>query len=495
MRSWRLMSTSFSPKIPIAICLLLGMVLSETENYDSEIAQPVPECLGNQVTDKEINEALLKGGQSATVLLCQGARLNLNNAIRFSAPNQSLYTVGRPLSTQRAALVVMGKNMSTAIVGACKACSGAHLGFVEIDGNRKNLGWIDPRRGGGALLEFGGDARDQTIEFVRAYDPRSWSVLHAQEGSKPNTAQSCNGMIIRNNQIGPSGISPNFGVQSAGQPNSEGATKENSPIPKSNFQSKRHAEGIYPAGQWADGISLACPNSYVYNNSVVDATDGGIVIFGAPGSQVRYNSIKVENRNMLGGINLVDFKPFNGNYKGVLVADNLLITDGAMIKVGIAMGTMVWGSKNSTSYRNYGATVRNNVFTSSNGGYFGYGIALSGFNFTNVYSNTFLPSAKFDGRLTSSCIHTPSKLPTPRNLTYDVSTTYNVKQQMTTTADTLVFLICIAPLGARDSFDFFNSSNFEDPSTNSIDAQGMNEIVLPLNDWQYTPVKKARRYL
>jgi parallel beta-helix repeat protein len=61
-----------------------------------------------------------------------------------------------------------------------------------------------------------------------------------------------------------------------------------------------------PAGaltQWADGISLSCANSTVYNNTIVDATDGGIVIFGAPYSVVRENRIRAATRVMLGGIN------------------------------------------------------------------------------------------------------------------------------------------------------------------------------------------------
>lgn len=55
--------------------------------------------------------------------------------------------------------------------------------------------------------------------------------------------------------------------------------------------------------QWSDGISLSCMNSTVYNNTIVDATDGGIVIFGAPWSVVRENHISVKTRTMLGGIN------------------------------------------------------------------------------------------------------------------------------------------------------------------------------------------------
>jgi parallel beta-helix repeat protein len=47
--------------------------------------------------------------------------------------------------------------------------------------------------------------------------------------------------------------------------------------------------------QWADGISLSCRNSIVRNNMIQGATDGGIVVFGSPGSQIYNNTIWVLN--------------------------------------------------------------------------------------------------------------------------------------------------------------------------------------------------------
>ena len=90
------------------------------------------------------------------------------------------------------------------------------------------------------------------VEYVHSYDPRSWSCLHLAEG--PLT---CTGATIQNNDIGPCGSDA--------------------------FQ------------QWADGISLSCSNSIVRNNTISDATDGGIVIFGAPGSLIQNNTISVQN--------------------------------------------------------------------------------------------------------------------------------------------------------------------------------------------------------
>lgn len=92
----------------------------------------------------------------------------------------------------------------------------------------------------------------QIIEFVHSYDPRGWTCLHVAEG-----ALSCNNVTIQNNDIGPCGTD--------------------------EFQ------------QWADGVSLSCRNSLVRNNLIGGATDGGIVIFGSPGSVIQNNRIWAEN--------------------------------------------------------------------------------------------------------------------------------------------------------------------------------------------------------
>jgi len=101
-----------------------------------------------------------------------------------------------------------------------------------------------------AIHGIEGDSRQ--IEYVRSFDPRSWSCLHIAEG-----AFTCSGVVIQNNDIGPCG--------------------------SDTFQ------------EWADGISLSCANSFVRNNVISDPTDGGIVVFGSPGSLIQNNTISVQN--------------------------------------------------------------------------------------------------------------------------------------------------------------------------------------------------------
>jgi len=40
------------------------------------------------------------------------------------------------------------------------------------------------------------------------------------------------------------------------------------------------------------------------NNTIIDATDGAIVVFCAPGTLVTGNTIIARTRNLMGGINL-----------------------------------------------------------------------------------------------------------------------------------------------------------------------------------------------
>lgn len=168
---------------------------------------------------------------------------------------------------------------------------------------------------------------------------------------------ACNSLTITNSFFGPSGNSPTVGNQE-----------------KRDTLSTANATNVHTHNQWADGISLACQSSFVSGNTVIDATDGGIVLFGVPGSTITNNTIVSNSRVLMGGINMVDTAPFSGSFANVLVANNHLVANTTMMKVGIAMGTMVWSSYNSTSFRTNSGTVLNNTFSSGATGYFSYGM-------------------------------------------------------------------------------------------------------------------------
>lgn len=149
---------------------------------------------------------------------------------------------------------------------------------------------------------MGGPNSKQLIEYVHSYDPRSWSCLHIAEGGF-----LCNNIVVQNNDIGHCGSDA--------------------------FQ------------QWADGISVSCRSAIVRNNVVslvTGTTDGGIVLFGSPGTMVVNNTTQAvivrstllrrfrgdlppDQNTLLGGINMVDVIPWGGNYVGTVVQNNTIV--------------------------------------------------------------------------------------------------------------------------------------------------------------------------
>ncbi|KAG8872141.1 hypothetical protein FRB97_007999, partial [Tulasnella sp. 331] len=213
------------------------------------------------------------------------------------AKAQELYTEGYPDGRYRAMLVIEGANLATAVKGDCKACNNIAIRHLIVDGNRPALLRV---KKGTALIELG-NAENQIVQGCRLYDTRSWSTLHLREGDR----MQCSGALIENNDIGPCGEEwdesydgPSYGKPRWGQP-------------------------------WADGISLACKNSIVIH----DATDGAIVIFGSSGSRVQNNTIYSRTLRVTGGINLVDHPPWEGDYTGVVVEDNVIEAIGAFVSV------------------------------------------------------------------------------------------------------------------------------------------------------------------
>ncbi|KAI9432391.1 hypothetical protein H4582DRAFT_2113168 [Lactarius indigo] len=327
----------------------------------------------NTITDR-LNIALNSSGSGFVLRLCPNAHYVIQAPILFAAPDQEISTVGYPTDDSRATLVVNGPvtngtGHTTAIDGTCSNCSGVKLRNIQINGTRAGAS----PNSGGANIEMGGPNSNQLIEYVRSYDPRSWSCLHVAEGGL-----LCNNITIRNNDIGPCG------------------------------------SDVYM--QWADGISVSCRSAVVCNNLVNDATDGGIVLFGSPGSIVENNIIWVTNNTLLGGINMVDVTPWGGDYSGTVVRNNTIIggfatdsmsttqsdgtnVDDVIIKVGIAIGPQTWFGDYFGANVSSSGTVLSNGFT----GAFGYGIAItSARNFT-VQDNVPSGNTSFIGTRGPNC--------------------------------------------------------------------------------------------
>jgi hypothetical protein len=191
---------------------------------------------------------------------------------------------------------------------------------AQIDGMRRDAPRIRASDAGGNI-EMGGPNAHQLVSHVRSFDPRGWTCLHVAEGALPvsvseeggevpsPSASSCSNATVEHNDIGPCG-----------------------------------ANGT---DEWADGISFSCAAGSVRMNRVFNPTDGGIVLFGSPGTLVENNTIMVHEvrvrrplfllcalliwycyshqQTLLGGINMVDYDPWNGNYTDTVVRNNTII--------------------------------------------------------------------------------------------------------------------------------------------------------------------------
>ncbi|WVR06444.1 hypothetical protein IAU60_003475 [Kwoniella sp. DSM 27419] len=329
-------------------------------------------CTSNTTDTPGLQRLLQAGGEDYKLELCAGQIYELADTLNFTAANQEISTEGYPQDLSRATLLVTGFNKTTAVQATDANLGGVKLLNVQINGNRKSN--ADIYQGGGANIEFGGANQNQVVEYVRSYDPRGWSCLHIAEGTF-----NCANVTVRSNDIGPCGTDA--------------------------FQN------------WADGISLSCADSLVENNDITDATDGGIVVFGAPKSTVRNNTISVKTRTMLGGINLVDVVPSlpEGNFSQTLVDGNTIRggfatsmgndtlgpnNASAIIKIGIAVGPDVWFSDGRYgTNQSYGASVVNNHFS----GGFAFAMAVSSANSFVITNNSIHDNSTFIGTYGPNC--------------------------------------------------------------------------------------------
>lgn len=296
---------------------------------------------------RDINRVLTQQGSVA--VLCQNATFNLTAPVVITANGQQIYTEGLPTDDRRALLKIASPAVVTAVDMFER--SDIVLRNVRIDGSRPLYG----HRTGEALIRAGGDVSGQVVREVKAWEPRTWSILHLFEGG-------CTGAVVEDNELGPAGR---------------------------------------PDGTWADGISLACANSTVRNNTIVDATDGAIVIFAATGSLIEGNVIRAETRTLLGGINMVDYPVYNGDFTNTRVRNNVIDAAGAVIRIGIGMGWRVWVCFDPASPDDptiYGASVTGNTLR---GDHMQYGFAVDGVRDWTVTGNVDL--ATHSGTPTIEC--------------------------------------------------------------------------------------------
>lgn len=323
------------PTIPLTLILAAAVIAGCT--LPSVPIHPYGPCLasGDQNT---INAALHGPGDAA--ILCPGALFQLTGPVVYTAAGQQIYTRGNPLDDTRATLRIVAPKLASAIT--MRDFDRAVLSNVIVDGNRPLLGPLS----GDALVYAGGYSDGQIIRGNRIMNTRSWSSLQLIQGYSDR--QPCQNAVVENNEIGPAGTSDNM--------------------------------------LWADGISLACTHSSVRLNSIEDATDGGIVVFGAPGSVIESNVVIARTRTLLGGINMVDEGVYGGSYAGTIVRNNIINASGAVIRIGLGMGPRVWGCFAPTEPGHIitGGTVSHNRLQ---GTHMQYGYAVDGVSDWTVTDN------------------------------------------------------------------------------------------------------------
>ncbi|KAG2129000.1 hypothetical protein DEU56DRAFT_861236 [Suillus clintonianus] len=404
----------------------------------------------NSTLTDRLNTLLNSSGSGYVLNLCPSTQYLIQAPILFAAPNQEISTLGYPTDNSRAVLVVAGPvsngtGHTTAVDGTCANCDGVRLRNVQINGTRLGA----PPTLGGANIEMGGPNSDQLIEYVHSFDPRGWSCLHVAEGTL-----NCNNVTVQNNDIGPAG--------------------------SDLFQ------------QWADGISVACQNSLVRNNMINNPTDGGIVLFGSPGTRVENNTIWVETNTLLGGINMVDVAPFSGDYKGVVVTNNSIAggfatstetgsatkgtnNEDVIIKIGIAIGPRTWFGNQYLNNVSTGGTVLDNELT----GAFSYGIAISSATNFTIENNVLVGNTSFIGARGPNC-STGDPTPSPAPFVLDINNTLKSTTQSdfqdNTNGDALT---CVLPPDGGDYWPFGGNPSSSplsppepSPSTSSHSSTG-----------------------
>ena len=324
-------------KILKLLLILTLLFVVSCKNSSTSIPEPTLTPLPTQEPclaggDQNTINARLKSSDSEAVL-CQGAVFELTGPVIINSARQKIYTEGYPEDDLRAVLRIVSADVTTAI--QMWDADDVVISHIIIDGNRPNLGYKE----GEALVYAGGYSSGQVIRAVKITEPRSWSALHLIE--------PCTDALVEDSEIGPAGMSDYT---------------------------------------WADGISLACTNSIIRNNLIVDATDGAIVIFAATGSIIENNTIRAETRTLLGGIHLVEPNLYDGNFTGTIVQNNIIEATGAVIRIAVPMGPRVWLclDEGETIPTPYGGTVINNILR---GDKMQYGFAVDGVRSWTVMDN------------------------------------------------------------------------------------------------------------
>lgn len=290
------------------------------------------------------------------LVLKKGEVYPLKEGLVYKKPGQKIYTEGAVTVSDYAILRAADPDLLMMINGG--HVKGVVLQNVVADGNRYRLSApAKKHEDGQPPMLFFGAAKDQMIVGNVMMSTRVWSTLKIHEGS------DAGGIVVEGNIILGAGV----GARGNGRHEDENGFN------------------------WGDGISCGASNAVIRNNLIIDPTDVGIVLYGAPGSIVEDNVVAAISREALGAINLVDplkYYALNAektliNYNGVVVRSNLIDAFGARIHIALPMGGPPW-TPNTQGTLLQGASVYGNTIS---GGAAAYGYVANGVDNFKVYDN------------------------------------------------------------------------------------------------------------
>ncbi|KAL0242265.1 hypothetical protein I308_105894 [Cryptococcus tetragattii IND107] len=397
--------------IPCLLITLLSLLV---------LVSAAPACVRFADYDS-INQMFIDGGPGTKVLLCPNRLYRLSGPIIFTAADQEIATYGHPTGSERAVLRVEGRNTATAIQGDCRRCARVSVKNLVVDGNRKKLGRMRDFELATGLVVLGGN-EGQTIQNCWIKNPRGFTAIHIREGDK----LQCTGARVEKNDIGP--------VGEEYDPERDGEDPEMSSLGR----------------PLADGVSIACRDSFIRDNTFRDNTDAAIVIYGSPGTLVHANHIFAQTLSAMAGILMVDSTPFDGDYTGTVVKSNIIDAVSRTIRVGIGIGPTVWSDDTETILTG-GSVIGNGL----KGRYMGYGIAAAGLKQWTIKDNW--DEAKHEGRKSARCFDDPVN-PDPIGLLYNKPTMEDCIVQSGFADHNFQYLVCIDGL-----YDKANPPKHEPP--------------------------------
>jgi len=341
-------------------------------------------------------QAVLDKGDD--LVLMKSRVYEITETLRYTKSGQKIYTEGAKCPSEYATLRIADKALMQLIWGG--GISDLRLEHVTCDGNRYNLSTVPkPKMGGGGqppLVQFGGQGGDRAVIHECVFmSTRSWATLKVHEGAE--------GCRVENNLVLGAGV------------DARGNGREKDEVPFN----------------WGDAISVAAAKTIIRNNLIIDPTDVGIVLYGAPGSIVEDNVIASISRESLGGINLVDpiglycmnEEETEYDYRGDKIRNNLVDAYGGRIHMGYPIGTTQWAPKNEGKFL-VGGEVTGNTMS---GGAGAYGFVVDSVKDWKVTGNK--STATYSGKTTGPNPN-PKKAPDdPTAFIYNAETTIDTELQ------------------------------------------------------------------